>query len=164
MNSENQKIHYYKLVKNLDINLKPYIVLPMYDEYPDMGTYHSTLGVPHPKKSDYLIYDNGNIIFSSVYRDFDNVSFKYKANLEDLLNKKIIQEISFKKYNSDFELTNSIKEISEKIDCSKFELDYMKTNRKDFTEEDILKKQKLLISFKKELKNLQNKQAELIVV
>ncbi|QUH21771.1 hypothetical protein [Alkaliphilus sp. B6464] len=161
MNMENKKVQYYKLVKNMDTNLKPYIVLPMYDECPNMGTYHSTLGVPHPQMSDYLIYDNGDIIFSSAYRDFDYVSFTNKANLEDLLKKEIIREVSFEAYSLDIELTNSVKGICEKIDCSEFGLDYMKENKEDYSEEDIRKEQNKLIILKEQLKNLHDKRAEL---
>jgi hypothetical protein len=155
MDNGNHKVQYYKLVKSMDTNLKPYKVSPMYDEHPDLGTYRSTLGVPHPQKGDYLIYDNGEFRYSSAYRDFNEVSFTHRANLEDLLKKELIRELSFEVYSSDIELTYKIKEICEKIYDTEFKLNCMKENSEFHREEDIRKEQNELVSLTEQLKNLQ---------
>lgn len=128
MNSKNQSI--YKIIKDFDTNLKPYRNMPIYDENRDLGTYCSTLYVPHPKKGDYLICNNGDITFYSVYRDFDDVYFD-KINLEDLLKRQIIREINSEVYKLDFQLSNNIKEISENINCLEFGIEYSEEKIKE---------------------------------
>ncbi len=43
--------HYFKIVKDLDQDLEPYISELMYDEMPGLGTYQSTL-VYHTLKQE----------------------------------------------------------------------------------------------------------------
>ncbi|BAO05126.1 hypothetical protein CF067_16920 [Clostridium sporogenes] len=103
--------HYFKIVKDLDQDLKPYISELMYDEMPDLGTYQSTLGVPHPQKGDYLIYKDEEINFFSNTRDFENVFFSRTVDLKSLLEKKLIQEVSYKIFDLDMKLSNKIETI-----------------------------------------------------
>lgn len=157
------RAQYYKLRKNLDVNLKPYRIASMYDENPDLGVYHSTLYVPHPKKGDYLIYNNGDITFSSAYRDFHEVYFDYKIPLEDLIKRQVIHEISSEVYESDFKLSNDIKEIYENISFLEFGLDFIKDAREDieYNEEKIKEDEKKFVDLKSILYALERIQISL---
>ncbi|NFB29850.1 hypothetical protein EXM76_01730 [Clostridium botulinum] len=103
--------YYFKILKDLDQYLKPYISELMYDEMPGLGTYQSTLGVPHPQTGDYLIYKDGEINFFSNTRDFENVFFSRTVDLKSLLGKKLIQEVSYKIFDLDMKLSKKIEAI-----------------------------------------------------
>ncbi|APH15270.1 MULTISPECIES: hypothetical protein [Clostridium] len=121
--------HYFKIVKDLDQDLEPYISELMYDEMPGLGTYQSTLGVPHPQTGDYLIYKDGEINFFSNTRDFENVFFSRTVDLKSLLGKKLIQEVSYKIFDLDMKLSSKIEAIYMDIADLEMGLDIANCNR-----------------------------------
>ncbi|NFM30425.1 hypothetical protein FDC02_03770 [Clostridium botulinum] len=121
--------HYFKIVKDLDQDLEPYISELMYDEMPGLGTYKSTLGVPHPQTGDYLIYKDGEINFFSNTRDFQNVFFSRTVDLKSLLEKKLIQEVSYKIFDLDMKLSSKIEAIYMDIADLEMGLDIANCNR-----------------------------------
>jgi hypothetical protein len=145
-------IHYFKLFSNLDVDIKPYITMPMYDEAPDMGSFHSTYAVPHPENGDYLIYSCGDISFNSSVRDFSEVSFenKHKIDIEDLLKKKIVSEVSPDVYSLDMDLSCKIVNLHEKIVSLEMEIDSMKDNKDFFSVQDILDHENDIAKIKKQ--------------
>lgn len=163
MNRGNQII--YKIIKDLDKNLNLYRNIAIYDENPDLGTYCSTLYVPHPKKGDYLICTNRDITFSSVYRDFDDIYFSKKINLVDLLKKQIIREISTEIYELDFILNKNIKEISENINTFEFGLDLIKDDIKntEYSKKNLINLKSTLYILKSIQDDLYNKSKDQVL-
>ncbi|KOY66125.1 hypothetical protein [Clostridium sporogenes] len=121
--------HYFKIVKDLDQDLEPYINSEIYNEMPGLGTYQSTLGIPHPQTGDYLIYKDGEINFFSNTRDFENVFFSHTVDLKSLLEKRLIQEVSYKIFDLDMKLSNKIEEIYMDIANLKVGLDIGNCNK-----------------------------------
>ncbi len=120
---------YYKIIKNLDLNLRTYIEMPIWDEWPHMGTYHSTLGVPRPKKGDYLVYENGSFHFLSVTknRNFEGVSFEERGkvikNLKRWIKEGFIRKTTPEIFNREVELNNKADEIYIEICAAEMMLD-----------------------------------------
>jgi hypothetical protein len=131
--------HYFKILKNLGINLDPYITMPIYDDAPDIETFRSTIGVSHPKQDDYIICEDGNIDFVSDVRDFSEISFTNGLNLERLLEKFIICEVSSEIFHLDLNLSRKSMELCMEIDKLETEIDIMKNENEDnhFTLQDI---------------------------
>ncbi|KIE45113.1 hypothetical protein U732_24 [Clostridium argentinense CDC 2741] len=153
------KAHYFKLVDNLNIDLKPYIEMPMYDENPDLGTFHSTLGVPHPGHGDYLIYEDGEIDFISSMKDFSEVSFSHKMNTEELnelLRKHTINEVNKEVLSLDLSLSSKIEKLYMEISARECELDTMKYDDEGiFTEQDMKEHESRIVNLKKQLAAVQ---------
>ncbi|WP_315069237.1 hypothetical protein [uncultured Clostridium sp.] len=163
MNNESEESHYYKIVKDLDVNLGPYIVMPMYDEHPDLGTFHSTIGVKHPRKGDFIICNGENIWFDSAYRDFEDVSFSKKVNIQDLLTKNIICEVSNEFYNLDIETDKKMLEVARDIERSKMYIDSIKyeSDKGLYTEKDLKEEQEKLKILSEKMNELVSKRKEL---
>lgn len=90
MNNESEESHYYKIVKDIDVNLEPYIVMPMYDEHQDLGTFHSTIDVDHQQKGDFIICNGEDIWFDSRIEILSMSLF-----LKKLIFKTYLQKILF---------------------------------------------------------------------
>jgi len=143
--------HYFKLVSDLDINLKPFIRMPIYDDAPHIGTFCSTLGVPHPQRGDYLIYCDGDIDFVSNERDFDEVSFTHKVNIETLLRKGIVREVFGEIFRLDMDLSCKIRELYVTKYTVETGIEDMREDKETFSEQDIKKCENDLENIKKQL-------------
>jgi hypothetical protein len=152
-----EKDRYFRLMTDLQVNLKPYRILPMYDEDPDLGSFRSTSAVQNPKVGDYLIINaDGTIDFNSATYDFSEVDFERLPNIHDLLDKGILKETSNEFMNNDLSLQEKLYELgNEEIEAEQH-IDLIHESN-DFTEEDLAEESDKLQEIQKQQKIMEEK-------
>ena len=108
------KIRYFRLMNDPAENWKPYRYAPIYDDFPIIGTYKSTIQVPRPRSGDYLVQEpDGNVYVSrlSDFESFDDVEFDSMPSIESLLEKGIVVEVSEDIKKIDFALQDKLSHL-----------------------------------------------------
>jgi len=103
---------YYKITSKINEDFGGYTMKPMYDEYPDLGSFE--MSMPSPKCGDYIIVDENRAWAISVY-DYDISDADYKIfNTPEKIkafvirNKNNLMEVSKRILNKDLEISCEI--------------------------------------------------------
>ncbi len=131
--------HYFRLVNISDADVE--VTLPKHALY-------------ELESGDYLIYKDGDINFDSANKygkDLSKVSFTHKVDVNDMLSKGIISEISPEAFKS-MELSNTKEFIYSEIENRKAQIEFIKYEGYDERE---------IKSYEKDTSNLENKLLQL---
>ncbi len=138
--------HYFKLVSDLDVDLKPY----------------DTNGINQPQRGDYLIYKDGNIKFDSAYNGFlTEVSFIHEPDVNDLVKKGIVHEVSSYVFKLDFELSYKKSEIRNDINNLE-ELFFMNNSESILSPKDIKENEESIANLKNQLIGIEKEHKDLL--
>lgn len=153
---------YFKLLNDHAIDFKPYVMEPMYDEYPHLGSFMSTYGVPSPARGDYLICNDAEIDCVSAENDFSNVCFSWEIDIDSLLSKGIIVEVQEDIFKKDMHLLREMSDQRREIYELEWHLQEMNNNREYFSEQQ-LKEREIELENTRNLIKLKGEEHELIL-
>lgn len=111
-------VRFFRIMKPLEESWKPYRMVPIYDDHPELGSYESTIHLPVPLVGDYLVIPPKDEPFVERPGDseaFDDVYFHAIPPVSDLIQKGIVVEVPDPIRKADYKLQDKLFELSEDI-------------------------------------------------
>lgn len=112
-----EKKAFYRIMRDPEESWKPYRWEPMYNEYPEMGSYQSSYGISSPKAGDYLVMDQtGTSVQTASDRDFEDVQFSAMPSLDEMLSSGMVVRVPQHLIEQDLAWQNRLQSVKDQIE------------------------------------------------